>query len=813
MIPVLVTPYAFRGSVIDIESAVKRFKDLGYRSVIIADPNFHAHVVFNEIVRKNKMIPIHSIVFRKKLLIAKNKDGYRNLVLLKSRGLKKLRGVIVRDFSEFRPVMYLDKSERRNYEVMRKILGLEPMDGDFSLEVKEKDPLSIGSFRIYDLREKQIFPKPPDNWVDVQKYPKAWRDRLKREYDLIKKKNFESYFRAVQMIVDTARESGILVGPGRGSSVGSLFAYTTGITSINPLDYDLLFERFINEGRKEMPDIDIDVEDERRRELIKLLSGKFAFVSLISTYAALRENSLRKALESIGESPRKFYRALYGLPVKRSIHAAGVVVSSEDMILPYYEEGGVKVCEYDMDSLKAVGIEKIDVLGLKTLSFLKKLSEESGIDFPKVTTDDKSAYGMISRGITTSVFQLESSEARKISKYVSPKNISELSDVLALNRPGPLKANLHTEYLNRKLGKSWKVQKNMEKILKDTYGLPIYQEQIMMMAVEMAGMDLSKADELRKAVAKKDPKRMESILKVLREGMRKNGYSKSEIEDTVAFIKKFSSYAFNKSHSIAYAHISYYIAYYKSRYFPQFFLTFLKHSPYERKKIDILIKEAQFLGYEVLLPSVEQPFGGFNGKKIRLPITVVKTAEKNLPERIDKLDRRKVSDVLKVANQVVVENLIKAGAFDSVYSSRREALAALKSGDPSDVLKNLREKFGKIDKNVKMEGIRDRIFLEKEAMDFALSIPSFDSKRPKISESYSLWEARAVHALSMGNGVLTDGKSVVIVKNKIPDGELIVILDPEKGVTDWTKNIDAKIKCNNRILDVRIGCWEEFSKR
>ncbi len=811
MIPALVTPYSFRGSVVDIEAAVERFRDLGYRSVLIADPNFHAHVLFNEIVRKNKMVPVHSLVVGNKILIAKSKEGYRSLVLFKSRGLKKIRGVVIRDFSGFRPVMYLDKSSRKSYEAMRKILGLKPLDGDFSLETREEDPLTIGDFEVYDLREKQVFPNPPRDWIDIQKFPEGWRRRLEYEYDLIRKKRFENYFRAVQIIVETAKQKGITVGPGRGSAVGSLFAYAIGITSVNPLDYDLLFERFINEGRKEMPDIDIDVEDERRRELIKLLEEEFTFVSLISTYATLKENSLKKALKSVEEYSKKTYRELYGLPVKRSIHAAGIIVSSEDMVLPYYEDDGLKVCEYDMNSLKTIGVEKIDVLGLKTLSFLKKLSEETEEDFSSIDKNVRAVYEMISNGTTSAVFQLESSEARKIAKYVSPKNMKELSDVLALNRPGPLKAKLHIEYLNRRLGKAWKVPKKVEDVLKDTHGLPIYQEQIMMMAVEMAGMNLSEADELRKAVARKDPKRMLEVLDALENGLKRNGYTRSEIEEIVEFIKKFSSYAFNKSHSVAYAHISYYLTYYKYKYFPQFLLSFLKHSPYEREKIDLLLKEAQFLGYRILLPSVEEPFGGFRDMEIRLPIGVVRGIDRDLPEKIAKLDRRKVSDVLKLTNQAAVENLIKAGAFDSIYPSRREALAALKSGEPPEVLKSLKEKFGKVEKKVKGEGISDRILLEKESMGFAISVPDFDSRRPKIAESYSLWEARAVHVLSMGNGVITDGRSVIFSKG-LPDGELMVILDPERGITKWTKNIDEKIKCNKRILDVRIGCWEEFAE-
>ncbi len=811
MIPVLVTPYAFRGSVIDIEKAVRRFKDLGYRSVLIADPNFHAHVLFNETMRKNGMIPIHSLVVGKKILIAKNKIGFKSLVFFRNTGTKKLKDVIVKDFSSFRPVMYLDKSERRGYEVMRKILGLKPLDGDFSLEFKETDPSVIGRFEVYDLKEKQVFPSPPKNWVNIGDYPEDWKSRIQREIALVKKKGFEGYFRAVQMIVEAAKGHGIWVGPGRGSAVGSLLAHVLGITSVNPLEYNLIFERFINEGRNEMPDVDIDVEDEKRRELIKILQKNFKFVSLISTYATLKENSLVKALRDIGENSRKVFQMLYGLPVKRSIHAAGVVLSVEDMILPYYMDGNLKVCEYDMESLRSIGVEKIDILGLKTLSFLRKVSERAGISLETIPMNDSSVYEMISSGTTSAVFQLESPEARKISKYVSPKNILELSHVLALNRPGPLKAKLHMEYLRRRLEKRWDTLKDLEDILEETQGLAIYQEQIMLMAVRLANMSLSEADELRKAMAKKDRRKMGEVLTKLESGMKKNGYDTKIVKEMVNFIKEFASYAFNKSHSVAYAHLSYYLSYYKRNFFPQFFLSFIEHSTFEREKIDILVKEAQFFGYRVLNPSVLEPDGNWGENWIILPLIVIRGVGREIPEKIKSEKLKKVSEIAQVVGQAATENLIKAGAFDEIYNSRREALRSLKTGEPPDVLEKLKMRFGEKKKELNPEGIRDKILLEREAMGFALSTPEFKSKRAKIAEAYSLWEARAAHVISLGDGILSDGVSVTFARG-LPSGELVVIVDPARGVVNWTKQLDVKIECNIRYLDVRIGCWEEFKR-
>ena len=812
MIPVIVTPYAFRGSIIRIEKLPRCLKELGFRSAIIADPNFHAHVIFNETLRKEGITPVHALAVGRKLLIAKSREGYESLVRFKNEGLKKLKGVMVVDFDEFRPVMYFKKEDRIGYEAMRRVLGLDVREGDFSLESGGEDPTVLYRFKPYDLKVKQSFPDPPKGWVKVEDYPKEWRERLERELDLVKKKGFEGYFRAVQLIVETARRMGIRVGPGRGSAVGSLLAYVLGITSINPLEYDLLFERFINEGRKDLPDIDIDVEDVRRRELIKELEKVFGFVSLVSTFSNLKDQSLRKTLRELGYGRnKKLYDLLYELPVRRSIHAAGIVISTSEMNIPYYVSDGLRVSEYDMRSLALIGVEKIDILGLRTLSFISDLVGRTEIETEDIPLNDERTFEAISSGTTTAVFQLESSEARMISKYVSPKSIVQLSHVLALNRPGPLKARLHEEYLERRLGKNWEVLEELKGILDETLGLPIYQEQIMMMASKLAGMSLSEADELRKAISKKDEKRMEDMVSKLRKGMTDRGFDDDFVEETVDFIKKFASYAFNKSHSVAYAHLSYYLTYYKIHFFPHFLLAFLETSG-EREKLWLLLMEASYFGYEILKPSVLKPEGEIDGKRIRLPIHVVRGIPKDVVYKIGGVER--VSDfVKKVGSISMAENLIKAGAFDDVYESRKEALIALKEGDSHVLLRKLRMKFGEVESGVEPEGLKDRILLERESMGFALSVPNFKSERAKLAETYAIWERRVSHVLSLGDGIITDGEVVVFTDEKIPEGELAVVLDPDEGVVDWERwESGLKIECENEGVDVKIICREKLKR-
>ena len=770
--------------------------------------NFHAHVLFNELLRKEGILPIHAITYGGKLLVAKDRRGFDNLVAFKSRGRRRLKGVKVFDFSKFRPVMYIRKDERKGYEAMRKILGLDVREGDFSLESGGEDPSLLWEFEEYDLKVRQVFPKPPDGWINPDDFPENWRGRLRREIGIIREKGFEGYFYAVQRIVKRAKELGIKVGPGRGSAVGSLLAHALGITAVNPLEYGLLFERFISEGRKELPDVDLDVEDERRRDLIEALEEDFEFVSLVSTFTNLKEKALWRRLKEVGVNPRSVWNLLYGLPFRRSIHAAGVIVSAEDMNLPFYNDGNLKVCEYDMDSLKMIGVEKIDILGLKTLTFLKDLERRTTKISEEIPLNDERTFRIISTGMTTGIFQLESMEARRIAKYVSPSSILELSHVLALNRPGPLRAGLHEEYARRRLGKNWRVSKEIEDILNETLGLAIYQEQIMLMAVVLGGFDLSKADELRKAISKKDESIMKKLLKDLEEGMRKKGYRKDFIREILDFMKEFASYAFNKSHSVAYAHISYYLSYFKSHHFPLFLLSFIEISPSDRDSIFRIIAEGIHMGYAIKTPSIEHPLGFSEENTVTLPLWIVKGVNKEMAERIEKLRDRRVSRVSREIGPSATESLIKAGAFDGLYESRKEALIVLRKGEAASVFEKLKGKFGIKDRGFEEEGIEDRILLEREAMGFALSTPDFKSERPKMAEALAVGEKRIAHVVSLGRGILSDGFLTIFTDNPVPKGEHGALVYPsgEVEIFEWG---NVKIECEWSPPDVKIVCDEK----
>ncbi len=786
----VVSPYSFRGSIIKFESLASRLKRLGYKSALLGDVNFHAHVVFHKVMKNNGILPVHGLVKGKKIYIAKNREGYEELVRFYNEGkIENFKNIIVEDLRKnFVPIMYLNKSDRIGYEIMKKALGQKVLEGDFSLTKKSEDPCDIYDVESYDLDVIQEFPEVEDDFFDFEISDGKERERLEREVSLIIEKGFERYFKAVKIIVDTAKEIGVKVGPGRGSAVGSFVAFLLGITSINPLRYGLLFERFINEGRSELPDVDLDVEDVRRRELIKELSKKFKFVSLVSTYGNLKEKALKNLLNKVGvKYSERIKSLLEDLPVKRSIHAAGVIVSSSFLNLPCYDDDGLKVCEYDMDSLKEIGVEKIDVLGLKTLSFLRYLEEKTGISVDEIKEDGE-VFESISYGETTGIFQLESTEAKRIARFVSPKNINELSHVLALNRPGPLKTGLDKKYMLRRISGDWSVRDELKDILNDTMGLPIYQEQIMLLAVRLSGMSLTEADLLRKAVAKKDPKKMEGVLKNLSDGMKRKGYDDEFIKETVSFIKEFASYSFNKSHSVAYSHISYWLMFFKEKYFPEFFMTYILLNTSSVEKIFSIVQEAIYKGYKVLPPDVNAPLGGVKDNELTLPIHVIKGVGIDYAKKVEELKPfRGVEEFSKkVGGGAVVESLIKAGAFDGLYKSRREALRAFKVGDVSGVIKKLKEKLGEKVEDIKPERVEDRVLLEREAMGFPVTVVEYNGESPEIAKTVTLSVENAFKVLSLGKGIITDGFSTVVVDD-LPSGELWIVLSPDLNVVDFER--------------------------
>lgn len=769
MIPWIISPYSFDGSVVRFEKLVSVLKKRGLKSALLADRNFHAAVKFNTIMREHGLIPVHGLWWKDRVFIARNRREYDLLVRLYNGEKVNVDELPSFKTEELVPVRYLEAEEKAASLFMRKIFGLDEDIRGFP--EKCEDVSEIVKAEPYDLRVEQKFPDPPENWYRnlrerASRMGEKYLERLERELETIEKKGFSSYIYLVEEIVKTARKLGIKVGPGRGSAVGSLVVFLCGITEIDPLKHDLLFERFINEERIEPPDIDVDVEDRRRKELLKELSKRF-YVYQVSTFGNLAEKSLKNL---IGSTSRRMYEILYGLPHHPSVHAAGVVISERPLPIPFRLEEEISVTDYDMYDLDRIGVVKIDILGLKTLSFVK--------DFNRKTFDysDEKTYHIISKGKTLGVFQLEGLQARRLCRKISPGNLEELSVLLALNRPGPLKSGIESMYVSSK-----SVPESLKKLFPETRGVVIYQEQIMNLAM-LAGLSGAEADVLRRAIAKKEKEKMEPLLERLKEGLVEKGVE--DVDLILKILLNFSSYAFNKSHSVAYAHLSFQTAYLKVHFFEEFFKRYFEYNIGDSEKVFLAVQELRSEGYEVFPPNVNVSgkYPVFRENKVYLPLTAVKGVGESMVEEIEKnrpIDSvRKLQEVRGIPRNVL-ENMISAGAFDELYESRAQAFEELNRKVDSDILK-IRELFG--EKIEQKSGVKpaDLCELEEKSLGFPLT-PQKDVPKGlfgSIADVFTYGRVLPVLVKKISENVITDGVSACRVKEKIPDGLHLVLLSP-----------------------------------
>jgi len=573
-----------------------------------------------------------------------------------------------------------------------------------------------------------------------EKYPKPSpeiKKRLEYELETIKKTGFESYFLIIWDLVNWAKKNGIVVGPGRGSVGGSLMAYLSGITEVDPIKYNLLFERFLNPERISMPDIDLDFADTRRDEVIDYARQKYGKdrVAQIITFGTMAARqvvrdvgrsleypysfcdriakmipmnfTLKEALERITEFRQVFEqdkkikklidisRKLEGVARHASVHACGVVISSKpltDLIPlqnpPQNEEG--LITQYEMHSVEDLGLLKMDFLGLKnltiieeTLKVIKKIKGKE-IDITNLPLDDKKTYKLLQRGDTTGVFQLESEGMKRYLVQLKPTELEDIIAMIALYRPGPI--GLIPDYIARK-HKRKKIEylhPKMKPILENTYGVMIYQEQLMKVAQELAGFSLAEADTLRKAVGKKIKELLLEQKEKLIKGIAKNKISTQTAEKIWEWILPFASYGFNRSHATSYAIIAHQTAYLKA-HFPVEFMAVLMNA--EQKNIDrltILINEAKKMGIRVLPPDINESLKKFtvvNEKTIRFGLGAIKNVGINVVERV--VEERKQNGPYKsiteflervngnVINKKSLESLIKAGVFDTIENRQK----------------------------------------------------------------------------------------------------------------------------------------------
>lgn len=574
-----------------------------------------------------------------------------------------------------------------------------------------------------------------------ERYPKQTNEEKKRlDYELgvIEKTGFADYFLIVQDFINWAKSQGIIVGPGRGSAAGSMAAYCLRITDLEPLKQNLLFERFLNPERISMPDIDIDFADDRRGEVIKYVQGKYGVdhVAQIITFGTMAaRGSIRDTGRALGISYSDVdrvaklipmgmnlhealeesteFRSLYqtdesvkdlidmamkleGVARHASTHACGVVISklplTEYLPLQQATKGETSITtQYSMKYVEAIGLLKMDFLGLANLTIIKnalriiKKIRNVDIDISKLPFDDKKTYELLARAETTGVFQLESSGMKRYLKQLKPTVFDDIVAMVALYRPGPME--LIPDYIDRKHGKK-KVEylhPLLEPILKSTYGIAVYQEQLMQIARSLANFSLGEADVLRKAVGKKIMALLQEQKQKLIDGMVKNKIKKEVAIKIWQFVEPFAAYGFNKSHAACYALIAYQTAYLKAHYPKEFMAALLTSDFGNLDRIAIEISECKKMGIEVRPPDVNQSFVEFGvvpDKKIILfGLEAIKNVGVKVAEEIVK-DREKygkfksLEDFVSrlgptVVNKKTVEALAKSGGFDSFHERNK----------------------------------------------------------------------------------------------------------------------------------------------
>jgi DNA polymerase-3 subunit alpha len=564
--------------------------------------------------------------------------------------------------------------------------------------------------------------------------------RVTHEISVIQKMGYAGYFLIVQDFINAAREMGVRVGPGRGSAAGSIVSYALGITNVDPLQYDLLFERFLNPDRISMPDIDIDFADNKRERVIEYVKKKYGENSVaqivtfgtMSARAALKDvgrvlgiqlsvidsitkkipvvqgkvTPIEEALKTvsdlkwINESPDEKIKLLIetakvleGMNRNVSTHAAGVVIAPGDITdySPMYKTPQTdSMTQYNMKDLEDAGLLKMDFLGLRTLTVIDNALEmiEQGhgvkIDLDRLPEADAKTLEMFSRGQTVALFQFESSGMQDYLRKLKPSSIHDLVAMNALYRPGPME-NI-PDFIDRKSGKQkiTYLHPKLESILKETYGVIVYQEQVIKIASEIGGLSLAQADLLRRAMGKKDKELMSKQKKEFVESAVEKQVEHKVAAEIFDLIEKFASYGFNKSHSVAYSVLAYQTAYLKAHYPAEYMAATLSSEMDNTDKIVVLIDECRKLGIDVLAPDVNESGVNFvvMPKGIRFGLSAIKNVGVGAVEQIVKArsEKGRFKDIfdfcvrvdLRLANKKTLEGLIQAGAFDSLHGNRAQ---------------------------------------------------------------------------------------------------------------------------------------------
>ncbi len=559
------------------------------------------------------------------------------------------------------------------------------------------------------------------------KYQSRYVDRLKYELDVISKMGYNDYFLIVWDFIRYSKQNEILVGPGRGSGAGSLVAYTLGITDVDPLEYDLLFERFLNPERVSMPDIDTDFPDIERDRVISYVKDLYGknHVCNISTFGRFKlkssindltrvtkmdQNRISKLASMVEEygfdklideykdrDPElvKFLilvRKLENLPRNISTHAAGIIISSDELdnIIPLSVGiNGLYQSQFEASDLEAIGLLKMDFLGINNLTMLSGMMRDSNNmkrnDLLRIPLNDKKVFRLLQTGDTLGIFQLEKPGFRRFLTDLKPNCFTDLVAALALFRPGPMD-NI-PEFIRCKNGGTIHyIHPDLAPILRDTYGIIVYQEQIMQIARKFAGFSLGEADLLRRAVSKKNAEKLNSLRDDFINRSIKNGYSKEIAVDIYDLIYKFANYGFNKSHSVVYALLSYQMAWFKANRFPEFMANILNYSISSKETLASYINYAKGHGLKINKPDINISTNTFvkYDNALYIPLIAINSLGKVISEKI--LEERKnglfkdLNDLLNrcnFLNKQTLEALIYSGALDSFNKTKRALISEI----------------------------------------------------------------------------------------------------------------------------------------
>ena len=635
-----------------------------------------------------------------------------------------------------------------------------------------------------------------------QEIPVTYQKRLLYELKIIHEMGFDDYFLIVWDYVRWAKVQKIQVGPGRGSAAGSLVAYVLGITNIDPLRYDLLFERFLNPERVSMPDIDIDFQDDRRDEVIRYVIDKYgkdhaAQIVTFNTYGprvAMKEMGKvmgvplprleliakmiptspknKKTITQMYQSSAQFQslinqdqrlKKIVGatsiiehLPRNISTHAAGVILSKRilhEVVPLVVGPTSTLMCQYSKDYIETAGFLKMDFLALKNLTMLDYIckdiehNQKIKIVLNEMPLDDQKTYRLISKADTFGVFQLESYGMRHLLRQMKPYCFDDIVAAIALFRPGPME-NIPT-YLKRRSHQEKVVYplKELEPILKSTYGIMVYQEQMMQVAQKMAGFSLAKADILRKATSKKETELMHSMKEEFIAGCLKNGFSQEKAQEVFGLIEKFADYGFNKSHSVAYAYVAYQLAYLKANYPLYFFASILSNELSSENTKVHCIQECKAYHVRILPPSVNHSQARFMVEEghIRYSLLAIKNVgyagyKAIIEERQKGLFKDIYDFMMRMENshlsKKMLESLVDAGALDEFGLSRQ---TILKNLDAIRDYGHLKENLGIEEKpvlTIYQDQLEEKLNREKAVLGVYLSMHPLELKKQKIKVSY-----------------------------------------------------------------------------